>query len=102
MKSLGGGGTVGRIPTETDITHEECRRYALSLPITSLVAGIISMEELKAEVAIARNFKPMSDAGKEELLKKAAPVAGDGRHELFKSTQQYDGPHHREQHDFAV
>ncbi len=102
MKSLGGGGTVGRIPTETDITHEQCRRYALSLPISSLVTGIISMEELKAEVAIARNFKPMSDADKEELLKKAAPVAGDGRHELFKSTQQFDGPHHREQHDFAV
>jgi hypothetical protein len=32
----------------------------------------------------------------------AEPEAGDGRHELFKSTQQYDGPHHRRQHDFAV
>lgn len=102
MKSLGGGGTVGRIPTETEITHEQCRRYALSLPISSLVAGIISMEELKTEVAIARNFKPMSDAEKEELLAIAKPHAGDGRHELFKSTQTYDGPHHRAQHDFAV
>ena len=102
MKSLGGGGTAGRIPTETDITHEQCRRYALSLPVSSLVAGILTMEELKAEVAIARDFKPLSDAEKEELLEKAAPVAGDGRHELFKSTQQFDGPHHRKQHDFAV
>ncbi len=102
MKSLGGGGTAGRIPTETEITHEQCRRYSLSLPISSLVAGIISMEELKAEVAIARNFKPMSDAEKEELLAIAKPHAGDGRHELFKSTQNYDGPHHRAQHDFAV
>ncbi len=102
MKSLGGGATQGRIPTETDITHEQCRRYSLSLPISSLVVGIVSMEELMAEIAIARDFEPMSDAQKEELLAAAAPFAGDGRHELFKSTQTYDGPHHREQHDFAV
>lgn len=102
MKSLGGGGKVGRIPTETEITHEQCRRYALSLPISSLVAGIISMDELKAEVAIARNFKPMTDAEKEVVLNLAKPHAGDGRHEMFKSTQMYDGPHHREQHEFEV
>ena len=104
MKSLGGGPSAGkgRIPTQTDLTHEQCRRYALSMPISSLCVGIMTMEELRAEIAIARDFKPLSDAEKERLLSVAASDAGDGRHELFKSTQTYDGPYHRQQHGFAV
>ncbi len=102
MKSLGGGSPKGKIPSETSITHDQCRRFSLSLPVSTLCVGIMSMEELKAEIAIARNFKPMTDADKETLLSQAAPEAGDGRHELFKSTQIYDGPHHRVQHDFSA
>lgn len=102
MKSLGGGSPKGKIPAETKINHEQCRRYALSLPISTLCVGIMSMEELKAEIAIGRGFKPLSDSQKEEILAMAAPEAGDGRHELFKSSQNFDGPHHRRQHGFAV
>ena len=53
-------------------------------------------------VEVARGFKPMTDADKEKLLTMAKPDAGDGRMELFKSTQTFDGPHHRRQHEFAV
>ena len=63
----------------------------------------MTMEELKAEIAIARNFKPLPDSEKENLLSMALEQGGgDGRHELFKSSQMYDGPHHRKQHGFAV
>jgi hypothetical protein len=72
------------------------------MPVSTLVVGIMTMDELKAEIAIARNFKPLSDAEKEQLVSMSAADAGDGRHELFKSTQTYDGPYHREQHGFAV
>jgi len=102
MKSVGGGFPRGRIPSETKITAEQCRRYALSLPISTLCVGMVSMEDLKQEVAIARDFKPLSDAEKTKLLAVAKPDGGDGRHELFKSSQQFDGPHHRKQHGFAV
>ncbi|MBI1355825.1 MAG: aldo/keto reductase [Acidobacteria bacterium] len=105
MKSLAGGPGPGkgRIPTETKLTHDQCRRYALSLPISSLVVGVMTMDELKAEIAIARDFKPLPDSEKENLLSMALTEgASDGRHELFKSTQTYDGPHHRQQHGFAV
>lgn len=101
MKSLGGG-SPGEFPTKTSLTHEECRRYALSLPVSTLVVGIQSMEELKAEIKIGRNFKPMDDDRKAVLVSKVADVAGDGRHERFKSTQSFDGAHHRRQHGFAV
>ncbi len=102
MKSLGGGSPRGRIPSYTEVTSEECRRYALSLPVSTLVVGIVSMEELQADIKIARNFKPMSDEQKAVLVAKVADVAGDGRHEMFKSTQRFDGPHHRKQHGFEV
>jgi uncharacterized protein len=101
MKSLGGG-SPGRIPTQTKITAEQCIRYALSLPVSSIVVGITSMADLKQDVGIARGFRPMPDAEKNQLLSMAAPEGGDGRHELFKSTQTFDGPHHRRQHGFAV
>ncbi len=98
MKSLGGG----KIPSDTSLTVQECRGYALSLPISTLCAGITSMKDLQQDLAIARNFKPFSDAEKKQILARAEPDAGDGRHELFKSTQTYDGPHHRRQHGFEA
>ena len=98
MKSL----AAGRIPTETDITAEECMRFALSLPISSLCVGIQSMKDLQQDVKIARGFKPLSDSDKTRLLSMSAGEGSDGRHELFKSSQRYDGPHHRKQHGFAV
>jgi hypothetical protein len=101
MKSLGGG-PPGRIPTQTKITAEQCIRYSLSLPVSSLVVGIASMADLKQGVGIARGFRPMPDTEKGQLLSMAAPEGGDGRHELFKSTKVYDGPHHRKQHGFAL
>ena len=102
MKSLGGGSPKGEIPSKTSATYEECRRYALSLPVSTLVVGIRSMDELMADIKIARDFKPMTDDKKAVLLAKVADVAGDGRYERFKSTQNFDGPHHRRQHGFAV
>jgi len=102
MKSLGGGSPRGRIPATGGATAQECIRYALSLPVASLVVGINSMEDLRQDIEIARHFKPMLEAEKMALLTRVRDEAGDGRHELFKSTQQFDGPHHRRQHNFAV
>lgn len=98
MKSFAGGD----IPANTEATYGECRRYALSLPVASLVVGIRSMDELMADIKIGRGFKPMADDQKAVLLSKVADQAGDGRYERFKSTQRFDGSHHRKQHGFAV
>ena len=104
MKSLGGSpdGQNGRIPKEGVATAEECIRYSLSQPVASLVVGIRNQRDLDQALKVGRNFKPL---GKDELAalrKKVQEVAGDGRHELFKSTKDFDGPHHRKQHGFAV
>ncbi len=47
-----------------------------------------------------RNFKPLEGDELAKLLAKVKPHAGDGRHERFKSTIDFDGPYHRKQHGF--
>jgi uncharacterized protein len=99
MKSLGGGD--GKIVKAGVATAEECIRFSLSQEIAALVSGMDSMEVLKKNIATARNFKPLEGEELQKLLAKVKPQAGDGRHERFKSTIDFDGPYHRKQHGFA-
>jgi hypothetical protein len=99
MKSLGGR---GQLPDALDLSAEQCRRYSLSLPISTLVCGIQSMENLEQDVAIARDFVPMSEAELAELAGGVVEEAGDGRYEWFKSTQFFDSKYHRDQHGFPT
>jgi predicted aldo/keto reductase-like oxidoreductase len=99
MKSLGGGsGGKGRLVTAKVCTANEARTYALSQAIASLVVGIDSMKVLEQDLDMARNFKPVSESALKKLLARVKDVAGDGRHERFKSTQLFDGPYHQRQH----
>jgi predicted aldo/keto reductase-like oxidoreductase len=99
MKSLGGGGeNHGRLVAAGVCTVEEALRYALSQPIASLVTGIDSTQVLKQNLAIARSFQPLQGQNLKDLLAKVKPIAGDGRHERFKSTQLFDGTYHQRQH----
>ena len=84
------------------LTAEQCRRYSLSLPISTLVCGMESMENLEQDVTIAREFQPMSDNEMSELRDTVYEQATDGRHEWFKSTQHFDAAYHREQHGFPL
>jgi predicted aldo/keto reductase-like oxidoreductase len=102
MKSLGGGYPKGQIPEKAGVSAQDCIRYALSLPITSLVVGIQSMEDLQQDLGIVQDFRPMEKGERAALLERVRPQAADGRHELFKSTQTFDGPHHRRQHGFSA
>lgn len=97
MKSLGGD---AQLVTGAGLTAEECRRYALSQPISTLVCGMQSEENLRQDLEIARNFEPMTGEEMDELRGRIAVEARDGRHEWFKSTQFYDGQLHRDQHGF--
>lgn len=99
MKSLGGRGNIVK---GTGISVEEALRYVLSLPIASLVSGIDSEQVLDQNLKIVREFTPMTGDEIASLEAKAKPLAGDGRLELFKSTQAFDGVAHRKQHGFAA
>ena len=97
MKALGGGGQIVR---ECGLTAEECRAYALSLPISTLVCGIQSTENLNQDLEMARNFTPYTDGELKALADRVREQATDGRHEWFKSMQTFDSQYHRDQHGF--
>ncbi len=83
------------------VTPQEAIRYVLSLPIASLVSGIDSPQVLKQNLDIVRRFTPMTLAEMEGLRARVALYAMDGRFELFKSTNRYDGGIGRQQHGIS-
>jgi uncharacterized protein len=100
MKSLGGGN--GIIPNSGLVSAKDCLRFALSQPISAVVTGMTSQRDLNQALEVAREFKPMSADEQAAILAKLKEVSADGRHELFKTSKQFDGPYHREQHGFKV
>src|SRR5207244_4842552 len=75
MKSLGGN---GQPVLKGVITVEEALRYAMSLPVATTISGIDSLAVLRQNLAIARDFKPMTSAEMEEVRRRCAGDAGDG------------------------
>ncbi len=55
---------------------EPALRYALALPVASVVVGANNLELLKKDIAIARSWTPMNGAEREELFL-SAPELGD-------------------------
>ncbi len=104
MKSLCGSpdGQNGRLVQAGLASAPECIRYALSQPISSLVVGLRNRKDLHQALEVGRSFKPMTKTQIASLHEKVKEQAGDGRHELFKSSKYFDGPHHRRQHGFAT
>jgi len=72
-------------------TAIECLQYAMNLPVSVVITGCESMEDLEQAIEAARTFKPMSDEQVKSLLSKTAQAASRGEFELFKTTSIYDG-----------
>lgn len=98
MKSLSGNAEPVK---QGVVTPEEAIRYVLSLPVASLVSGIDSRRVLKQNLDIVRRFTPMTVAEMDALRTRVARYAVDGRFELFKSTDHYEGRIGREQHGLS-
>jgi aryl-alcohol dehydrogenase-like predicted oxidoreductase len=81
----------GAILKSQTVTPTECLQYAMNLPVSVVITGCESMENLEQAIAAARTFKPMSDEQVKELLAKTAKAASRGEYELFKTTSVYDG-----------
>ena len=97
MKSLGGS---GEMVSHGGMTPEEGLRYAMSLPVATTISGMDSMTVLEQNLAIASNFKPMTEAERNALEQRVRPWSSDGRFERFKTTTMYDGKVGREQHQY--
>jgi aryl-alcohol dehydrogenase-like predicted oxidoreductase len=49
-------------------------RYALALPLTTVIAGCSTMEQLEADLAIAEDFEPMTGAERLEFFREVLPM----------------------------
>jgi len=85
------------------VTPEQMLRYAMSLPgVTTTITGMESRERLEQNLRVARDFKPLEPKALQALRDQCKPHAGDGRHELYKVSLQFDNPEARRAHDFPV
>ncbi len=94
MKAL--AAQEGIIVRDLGIGADTARRYSLSLPITALVCGIQSRANLRQDIAIAREFKPLSEDEVVQVLAKAEPRAKDGRMEAYKVGNYGCDWHHKQ------
>jgi aryl-alcohol dehydrogenase-like predicted oxidoreductase len=85
-----------------DITPQEALRYAMSLPVATVVSGMNSLEILEQNLAIARDFTPLTTEERAAILAKTAPVAALGRFEPFKTTVDYEGAEGRKAHNVPL
>ena len=91
----------GQLLRATSATPREALEYVWSLPVSTIVSGMDSMELLQANAKVARTFKPLSQEAKRLLLDKTREPAADGKHEPFKTTRNFDGPVGRRIHGIS-
>lgn len=84
MKSLCGN---GKPVAAGIISAEQAIRYTLSLPVSTLVSGIDSVDVLRQNVRIAQRFVPMAEAEMEDLRTRVAAHAAAGRFEEYKTNR---------------
>jgi len=58
-------------------TMEQAMRYVLTLPISTVIAGISTLAELEENVAIARDFRPLPPEEMAELERLTRPYFAD-------------------------
>jgi aryl-alcohol dehydrogenase-like predicted oxidoreductase len=72
------------------VTPRECLRYALSLPAATVITGIANRDLLDQALEVTRNFEPMTEEEKNELLERTSGAGASGIYELYKTTQHHD------------
>ena len=92
MKTMSGGSMMGkRIDTtpewiktdmipdmlrKTGITPAELHQYVYTLPVSSLVSGCTTLDELKHNIGVLQAFKDLSESDMQGLVEKGRPYAG--------------------------
>jgi hypothetical protein len=86
MKSMADGNIL-KSKTASPI---DCLHYAMSLPTSTVITGIDSMEILKQALEAVKAFRPIVGERLAALLQRTAEAAADGRFEPFKIGNGFD------------
>jgi aryl-alcohol dehydrogenase-like predicted oxidoreductase len=92
MKTMSGGSMMGeRIDTtpkeittdmipdmvsETGVTPAELHQYVYALPVSTLVSGADSLEQLDHNIGVLENLKKLSESEMQRLIELTKPYAG--------------------------
>jgi aryl-alcohol dehydrogenase-like predicted oxidoreductase len=87
MKVTGQEFLLGQEQGKTDI--DSLLRYSMSLPVTTAVVGMPRVEFIEHNIALARNFVPLSEDATERLRRSLAPSREGLEHKLVG---HLDGP----------
>ena len=85
MKTLGGNAQAVK---DGVVTSEEALRYALSLPIATVISGINKLEWLEKNTRVAANFKPLSG---EEMVALEQRCSSKKQYEPYRRWAYLDG-----------
>jgi len=69
----------------------EALHYGLTQPVSVVITGIDSPAILEQALTAARTFQPLSDTQIASLLSRTQQAASEGKFELFKTTNHFDG-----------
>jgi hypothetical protein len=72
----------------------------MSLPVATTICGMDSLNVLRQNLRVVRDFQPMTESEMEALRARSAPTAADGRFEPYKVSLRYDNPMTRMPHGF--
>jgi len=99
MKPLNGHGE----PIKSGaLTAEEALRYAMSLPVTTTITGIDSLDVLHQNLQIAQNFKPMTAAEMDELRDRCKVTPRTAATNFISCRLKFDNPESRLAHGFPL
>jgi predicted aldo/keto reductase-like oxidoreductase len=87
MKPMGDG----LILKSKTVTAVECLQYALTLPTSTVITGIDSLEILKQDLQVVKTFRPLTEEALSALLARTSIPASQGKFEGFKTTNGFDG-----------
>ncbi len=87
-KALAGGAVNGSKVVKVD----DAFRYAWSLPVSSVLVGCDSAAIFKKTLKAAQAYKPFHAGEMDAVRAKARAMAGDGRFERYKTTQDFEMP----------
>ncbi len=87
MKALGDS----LILTSRTATPVECLHYAMTLPTSTVITGIDSIQILKQDLDAVKMFRPLTEKQVADLLARTAQAASRGKFEGFKTTNAFDG-----------
>lgn len=91
---------AGAIPRCKVVKVEDALRYAWSLPVSCVLVGCDDRAVWQKTVKLARTYTPFHAGEMDAVRQKARVMAGDGRFERYKTTQDFDSAAGRAVHGF--